>query len=312
MDGKLVTAPAHDDRSTPVREAAAWVARLHAEDRSAADEAAFRLWVAADPANAQAFDRASAVWASVGGIAGRIQRTPERAPPRRAVLAGMAAAAFGGGLARWRVARAGVYETAIGEQRRVTLADGSRLLLDTATKLRVRMQDDSREVRIHAGRVCLELAADPRPFLIRTDTRRITAHNGQLDVRCDKGAAAIVVSAGRVDIDGGGAPRALSVGERLRVGQDGGSDAVDHPNLDDLLAWQSGRAVFRDATLASASEEMNRYTERKLVVADPTVAALRLSGVYRVGDTAAFANAVAMLLPVKVVQTPDAIRIDAV
>jgi transmembrane sensor len=111
----------------------------------------------------------------------------------------------------------------------------------------------------------------------------------------------------------GGAPRALIVGERLRVGAGRRAPMRStHPNLDDLLAWQSGRAVFRDATLASASEEMNRYTERKLVVADPTVASLRLSGVYRVGDTAAFANAVAMLLPVQVVQTPDAIRIDAV
>ena len=307
-----MTAPiTSDDRSTPVREAAAWVARLHAESRSASDEAGFRRWLAADPANAQAFDRASAVWDSVGGIADRIQRAPAHATPRRAVLAGLGAAVFAGGLGTWRIARAGVYETAIGEQRRVTLADGSRLLLDTATKLRVRMHEDSREILMRSGRVCLEVAADRRPFLIETGTRRVMARNGQLDVRCDKAGAAIVVSAGKADVTGGAAPRALSVGERLRVGQDGG-DAIDHPNLDDLLAWQSGRAVFRDQTLASAAEEMNRYTERKLVVADPDVAALRLSGVYRVGDTAAFANAVSMLLPVHVVQTPDAILIDPV
>ena len=307
-----MTAPSTDDRSTPVREAAVWVARLHAEDRSTIDEAGFRRWIAADPANAQAFDRASAVWDSVGGIADRIKRAPTHATPRRAVLAGLGAAVFAGGVTAWQIARAGVYETAIGEQRRVTLADGSRLLLDTATKLRVRMHKDSREIQMRSGRVCLEVAADPRPFLIETATRQVLARHGQLDVRCDKAGDAIVVSAGKAEISGGAAPRALSVGERLRVGQDGGADAIDHPNLDDLLAWQSGRAVFRDQTLASAAEEMNRYTERKLVVADPEVAALRLSGVYRVGDTAAFANAVAMLLPVHVVQTPDAILIDPV
>jgi transmembrane sensor len=312
LDGKLVTAPSTDDRSTSVREAAAWIARLHAEDRTASDEVGFRRWLAADPANVRAFDRASAVWASVGGIAGRIERTPARATPRRALLASLGAAVFAGGAVGWQVAYAGVYQTAVGEQRRVSLADGSRLLLDTATKLRVRMRDDRREIRIHGGRVCLEVAADPRPFLIEAGARQVRAHQGQLDVRCDKSAAAIAVSAGKAEVTGGPAPRALIVGERLRVSADGEADAVDYPNLDDLLAWQSGRAVFRDATLASATEEMNRYTERKLVIADPNVASLRLSGVYRVGDTTAFANAVAMLLPVHVVQTPDAIRIDAV
>ena len=301
-----------DDRPRPVQEAAAWLARLHSDDRGAADEADFRRWIAADPANAQAFDRASAVWNSVGGIAGRIQRAPVRMTRRRTVLAGLSVAVIAGAAAGWERARAGVYETVVGEQRRVTLPDGSRLLLDTATELRVRMHEDRREIRMRSGRACLEVAADPRPFLIVTDTRRVFARNGQLDVRCDKGGTAIVVSAGKADVTGGLAPRALSAGERLRVGNDGGVEAVDHPNLDDLLAWQSGRAVFRDETLASAAEEMNRYTERKLVVADPGVAGLRLSGVYRVGDPAAFANAVAMLLPVRVVQTPDAIRIDAV
>lgn len=307
-----MTAPSTDDRPTPVREAAAWMARLHAENRSAADEAGFRRWIAADPANAQAFDRASAVWDSVGGIADRIERAPARPATRRTVLASLTAMVAAAGAGAWGYAHAGVYETAIGEQRRVTLPDGSHLLLDTATALRVRMRDDSREIRVKAGRACLEVATDPRPFLIVTSTRQVLARNGQIDVRCDQSGAAIVVSAGKAEVSGGPAPRMLSVGERLRVGQDGGGDVIDHPNLDDLLAWQSGRAVFRDQTLASAAEEMNRYTERKLVVTDPNAAALRLSGVYRVGDTAAFANAVAMLLPVKVVQTPNAILIDPV
>lgn len=307
-----MTALSSDDRSTPVQEASAWIARLHADDRTVADEADFRRWIAADPANAQAFDRASAVWDSIGGIAGRIPRAPARRLPRRAVLASLGAAVAAVGFGGWEIARAGVVETAVGEQRRVTLPDGSRVLLDTATTLRVRMRQDRREIQMRAGRACLEVAADPRPFLIVTSTRQVTARKGQLDIRCDDGGTAIVVSAGHADVTGGAAPRALTVGERLRVASSDGGEAIDHPNLDDLLAWQSGRAVFRDATLASAAQEMNRYTERKLLVADPQVADLRLSGVYRVGDTAAFANAVSLLLPVRVVPTSDAIRIEAV
>jgi transmembrane sensor len=309
----LVTILSSRDRATPVQEAAAWLARLHSEDRCAADDVAFRSWIAAAPENAAALDRVSSVWEASGGLAGRVERAPPRTLlNRRAVLAGSGAAVIAGGsVIGWNNAYAGVYRTAVGEQRRVALADGSRLLLDTATDLRVRMHGDRRELEVRSGRVGLEIATDPRPFVILADGRRTVARGGRLDVRCDGNGLAILVAEGHAEVSGGAAARTLTVGERLRVARAGAADAVDRPNLDDLLAWQSGRAVFRDTTLAAAAEEMNRYTDRKLVIGDPKANALRLSGVYRVGDTAAFANSVAMLLPVRVIKTADTIRVDA-
>lgn len=304
------------DRATPVQQAAAWLARLHSEDRCAADETAFRNWIAAAPENAEALDRASAVWEAAGGLAGRIERAPARTGlvHRRAVLAGLGVAAIAGGsVVGWNRAYAGVYRTAVGEQRRVALADGSRLLLDTATELRVRMHGDRRELRVDSGRAGLEIATDPRPFVILADGRRAVARSGRLDVRCDGNGLAILMAEGHAEVSGGAVSRTITVGERLRTtARTNDADAVDRPNLDDLLAWQSGRAVFRDTTLAAAAEEMNRYTDRKLVIDGPKAQALRLSGVYRVGDTAAFASSVAMLLPVRVVKTTDAIRVDAI
>ncbi len=302
------------DRATPVQEASAWLARLHSENRCAGDDAAFRQWIAAAPENAEALDRVSAVWEAAGGLAGRVERAPARSlVDRRAVLAGLGVAAVaGGGVIGWNNAYAGVYRTAVGEQRRVALSDGSRLLLDTATELRVRMHGDRRELRVDRGRAGLEIATDPRPFVIVADGRRAVARGGRLDVRCDGNGLAILVAEGHAEVSGGAAPRKLTVGERLRIAKPSDADAVDRPNLDDLLAWQSGRAVFRDTTLAAAAEEMNRYTDRKLVIDGPKANALRLSGVYRVGDTAAFANSVAMLLPVRITKTADAIRVDAI
>lgn len=91
----------------------------------------------------------------------------------------------------------------------------------------------------------------------------------------------------------------------------GRQDRVDQPEMDDLLAWQSGRLAFRDETLAQAVAEMNRYSDRALVVADRKTAGLRLSGIYRVGDPEAFARSLAMLLPVRVTVGADTIRIVA-
>jgi transmembrane sensor len=307
----LVTALSSDDRPMPVEQAAAWLARLHADDHDPTDEAAFRAWLAQDAAHAEAFERASAVWETVGGLDGKVDRTAPRAMlARRSVLAGVGAAAIGGvGLFGWQQAYAGVYETKVGEQRRIALDDGSRLLLDTATELRVRMHADRRELRLRAGRVALEVAADARPFAVSAGSSGFVARAGRFDVRCDAASSAIVVTEGSADVTEG-MHRRLDVGERLRVSADR-DVAIDRPALDDLLAWQAGRAVFRDQDLAGASAEMNRYTERKLVVGDPRAAQMRVSGVFRVGDSAAFARSVALLLPVRVDESASEIRITA-
>jgi transmembrane sensor len=100
-------------------------------------------------------------------------------------------------------------------------------------------------------------------------------------------------------------------GERVRV------DAARHvehdrPNLNDMLAWQSGRVAFRGEPLTQVIAEMNRYTERELVLMDERAAALRISGVYRVGDNGAFARSLARLLPITIEETDRVIRIRAI
>ena len=106
--------------------------------------------------------------------------------------------------------------------------------------------------------------------------------------------------------------KAIRIGSGQRIAMAAGrSDRFDQPEIDDLVAWQSGRLAFRDETVAQAAAEMNRYTHRTLLVSDPQAADMRLSGVYRVGDPEAFARSLAVLLPVKIVADSDAIRISA-
>jgi transmembrane sensor len=82
----------------------------------------------------------------------------------------------------------------------------------------------------------------------------------------------------------------------------------DRPNLNHLLAWQSGSVVFENTDLAEAVQEMNRYSTARLEV-DPSVAGLKVSGVYRVGDNEAFARSIAKLLPITVRQEEDSYRL---
>lgn len=315
---KLVYDPGAASPADPSPHAAAgrWLARLRADDRTLADEHAFRQWLARDPANAAHFERVSAVWDYGGGVA-PVRSRADAYPPmlaRRQVLAGIGALVAIGGvsLVGWDQAYAGTYRTAVGEQRRLTLDDGSRLTLDTDTALRMRFAGGERRLSLARGRVAIDVAADQRPFRIDAGPHGFTASTGSFDVRRDGDAlVAITAVTGQLGLMEGGRARRLARGERARFAARAPA-RLDRPDLDDTLAWQSGRAAFHDDPLEAVAAEMNRYSETKLVIADARVAALRVSGVYRVGDNVALGRSLARLLDLNVRVSDHAVALAAI
>lgn len=296
------------------RQAADWLARLHADDRSSRDEAAFHAWLKADPSHACAFENASTIWDAVGGLRDDPRPAPaRRSEPvsRRAVMAGGAGLVLTCGLGLgWQQARAGVFETGVGEQRRFVLDDNTRIMLDTNTRVRFTASSSQRLLSLTSGRVDVEIARDVRPFVIEADDMSAMAQSGRLDLRRDDDAVLITAVQGSARVQSAGARHELAAGHRIAM-KPGSQDKLDQPEIDDLVAWQSGRLVLRDETVAQAVAEMNRYSRRELVVADRRAADLRLSGVYRVGDPEAFARSLTVLLPVEIALQPDTIRIAA-
>ena len=287
-------------------EAATWLARLHAEDRDAADEAGFRDWLNANPDHAAAFEAVDRMWSDVGGLnnlssdlRNSLGRAPQRQPApasRRALLAGVGLLAVTGGSALfWRSASAKVYETDVGEQKHVALDDGSQLFLDAQTRVSVSFSDTARLVDMQYGRVNFRVVPDiKRPFIVQAAEKKIVATRCNFDVRCENGKVQVVLIHGEADVKPASAPDArgerLKAGERLVASND--TETRDKPDLTHVLAWQSGYAMFDNEELSQAAEEMNRYSTAKLAV-DPSVASLKVSGVYRVGDNSAFAHSLA-------------------
>jgi transmembrane sensor len=315
MDGGLVSMSGASPPPEIRAEAAAWLARLHAEDRDAADEAAFRAWLAADPAHATAFEAVDRVWSDVGGLGdlrtGKIDvRRPALA--RRALLAGVGCLAVAGGSALFlRSASAKVYETDVGEQKHVALNDGSQLFLDAKTRISVSFSDTERTVDMQYGRANFRVAPDvKRPFVVQAAQRRIVATRCNFDVRCDNGQVQVVLIHGEADVKParGGQSQTLRSGERLVASNE--VERLDKPDLTRVLAWQTGYEMFDKENLAQAAEEMNRYSTARLEV-EPGVAALKVSGLYRVGDNAAFARSLAKLLPITVRQNGDTLVLAA-
>lgn len=288
-----------------LEEAADWIARLHADDRTAADEALFKAWLAASPEHGFAFEVMDRGWAALARVS---PPQPVNAFSRRQlVMAGL-----GRGLLlttsffALRPAAAQTYETAIGEQRHVPLKDGSKIFLNANTKLTVLLTDAERTVNLIYGRANFDIAIDEkRPFVVSAGERQIISKGSRFDVGRVGDDVQIVVMQGKAYFQGVAmAPqKALTTGDRLL--SSGTSVRMDRPQIAPLVAWQSRTAIFDETLLSEAVREMNLYSQTKLEIIDDRTARLRVSGIYRVGNNVAFARSIAKFMPVQVSQQGD-------
>ena len=302
-------------------EAAAWLARLRSEERRRADDAGFRAWLAEDARHAQAFERVTSAWEASGAQAlVRDARPAAMRPVRRRALAIGATAVLAliaaMGLGILHGVSTDSYATGAGEQRRIALSDGSHVILDTQTRIRVTLGEERRSVELLQGRAHFEVATDAlRPFLVRAGDRQVIAVGTAFDVSRQGDRVSVVLLEGRIEVQGASVTaqpiaRLASPGARITF-RPVGTIVQDHPDLAEVTAWQNGREVFDDQPLASAVAEMNRSTRRPIVIADEALASRRISGVYSTGDPEAFARSISILMPARVEFTPTQILLRA-
>lgn len=300
-------------------EAAAWLARLRSEERTAEDERGFRAWLAESPLNREAFEVTSAIF-DMAGAADR-SLLPARSATRvtrRSFLGtgvGLAAASLAGVVVYLR--SGSTYATEIGEQRTVVLEDGTRVKLDTDTEIRVSMSDDLRRVRLRKGRAHFDVAEDPaRPFEVIAGAQSLTASRAHFDVSRDGVVVAVLLEDGPVSIkpedEAAGSPtsRVVAPGQRL-VFADEKIVRDERPDMTRAIAWRDGRLAFFEDSVSAAVAEMNRYTRRPIVILDSQVGEMRISGNYSVGDAEAFARSLSLLLPVTVGLEKDRVTLRA-
>ena len=229
---------------------------------------------------------------------------------RRALIAGAAVTTiFGSSALFLRKARAQNYETAVGEQRRIHLDDGSQLILDTNTSLTVDMSADRRLLDLRYGRVNCRVAQNNRQFNVKAGGLLVVGNHSVFDVLNSGEYFSVVLIDGNAEVTSSATiPVVLRQGERATATY-GKPLWCDKPNLSSLTAWQTGRLVFKDETVLDAIGEMNRYSTVKIEVDDSYVASLRMSGSYAVGDPFGFAASLSQLLPIEVRQVGGKIKL---
>jgi transmembrane sensor len=315
-------------------EAALWTWRLDAGELPQAEQRQLEAWLREDARHRVAFKEVQRTWHLLDRLAppareewsAAPERSGWRSAPRRwyrpaaAAAAAVLAAAIATGL--WVSRRPGwqVLSTAIGQERHVRLADGSRLTLNTNTRLEVRFTRARREVYLRRGEAHFDVVHDPsRPFLVHAGSALIRDIGTQFEVRLRSDRDVdVLVDEGRVEVQGpptagqgtarsvargetAGWARSLCAGERLIVAGPRLTVLTVSPRqLADALAWRQGALVFTSEPLSRAIAEVRRYTDARIVLQGPQVASLRVSGRFRTNDVPGFLEALQAALPVRV------------
>lgn len=295
------------DRSPIEEEAARWVVRHDRAPLTAEERAQFDAWKAASPLHAEAFNRLSAQWNELDALA-QLGDTPAETPlwKRPAAWAGVgiaAAVAFAvlAGVTQFapqshapvQIAQTpglDVYKTRVGDQEKITLADGSIVTLNTASRIETRMNAQERTVRLLEGEAFFEVAHDAsRPFRVYAGDGMTVAVGTAFSVRLNKDAVEVVVSEGKVaysrlaDTPAPETVAFVTAGETASFSDKLVIEKVPAAEVDRKLSWTEGKLVFAGAPLSSVVADISRYTDIHFDFANQELADMRVGGVFQVG-----------------------------
>jgi transmembrane sensor len=246
----------------------------------------------------------------IGATAARSALTRAGSARRRASVKTLATLLFAGGaswMARehvpWRAWTADV-RTALGERRSITLADGTRVTLNTGSAIDTRFTDAERRVRLVEGEVMIATAhrdGERRPFIVETAQGSLQPLGTRFAVRQQSALCRLDVFEGAVQITPLDTPDLESIvraGQRARFTRDSVGELEKISEND--AAWTDGLLVASGMRLGDFIDELARYRAGHLSC-DAAVAGLRLSGTYPLAETDRVLDAVARTLPVEVV-----------
>lgn len=188
-----------------------------------------------------------------------------------------------------------VYQTPVGGQQVITLADTTRVTLNTGSELLVYRMGKSRRATLVRGEALFDVAHDAdHPFIVKAGKRSVIVRGTSFVVRNDPQNFNVSLITGRVEVVYNDKVVTLQPGQRYRANPQT-SGAIDRPQLAMVTAWRKGELMLDNMRVGDAVAEMNRYSAKPIILRSPALANQRISGVFRTGESAMFANTIATL-----------------
>lgn len=307
-------------------QAAEWLMRRGEPDWSSSDQDALDAWLDHSMAHKAAFWRIEHGWAAADRLAaiGADDNSRSGWRWRNAAWLALAASlllAIGLVTIPWSSsadssAQPQRYASRTGERRAIQLADGSRVELNTRTRLRAAVTRAGREIWLDDGEAYFAVAHDAdRPFVVHAGPRTITVLGTKFSVRLSGRRVQVAVSEGRVRID-----QADSAGRSTTITR-GDMAVAEGPSLlvaqnsiqrvEDNLSWRRGMLVFAQSSLGDAAAEFNRYNQRQIRITDPEAARIRIGGSFQADNVDAFGRLLRDAYGLDVAFSPTEIRISS-
>ena len=308
--------------------AAYWFMRMRASDAASA-RAEFDAWRHADPRHAVAYQRLAENWRRSDVIRHSDLLDGFRLRPPwwkrlhldrpRVFAPAIAVIVLALALTVWAVAARApgsppttAQSSRLGEVRTVTLSDGSTITLDTDSRVSESFTRTERTVRLERGRARFDVVHDAaRPFIVWAGAVRITDKGTVFDVRMQAGEVDVVLLRGSAEVRSfAPAIASASSASLILIAGQRASIPADRPPERSSIApstpptWISGMLDFDDAPLGDVVAEINRYNTRRIVIADPDLASLRVTGSYRASAPDDAARNLAALFDLRVGTDP--------
>jgi transmembrane sensor len=350
MPGNNLRAPYNEQVQD---EATEWFVRFCEQEVDGPSCQEFDAWLRRSPEHIRAYLDISALWDAAGSMTRNrrvdIEEMVRRAraesnvvvldqsgnsragavhkPRARRLRLAIAAAVFFfclacGAALWWQQARYPTYATRTGEQRIITLSDGSTVELNARSRIKVRFTQATRAIELIEGQALFHVARNPaRPFVVASGTTRVRAVGTQFDVYKKSTGTVVTVVEGKVAVSApetSGTATAstekieavlLSAGEQVIITSHS-LPVPTYTNPSVSTAWTRGNLVFDSTPLSEVIQEFARYNARPLFIDDPKLLALHISGTFPTTDSAQFVNFLAQRFGLVVHETDEGTHLD--
>jgi len=295
-----------------------WLARLRADDVTAAEVADFATWLANSSRNKVAFDEATELWHLLNELPVQVTQKPIKRRVYNTALP-LAAAASVVFACVMMVLQLTVpsFSTGHGEQRRVILADGSTAFLNTSSKISIHFSRTERRIHVDSGEIWFDVTKNPsRPFIVEGRYASARAVGTAFTVRETLGYTRVGVTEGTVsfNVEAGQAVNSkMPSAKLLQIGQqatasEGFTDLQPYAT-DTALAWQRGQLVYDDVRLDELVKDLNRYLPTPMTVNGSNLESRRVSAVLYLEDQSAMLEALSKTLPIRWKSVSDSLII---
>jgi transmembrane sensor len=197
--------------------------------------------------------------------------------------------------------------------RAATLPDGSRIILSAQTSINVDFNGSKRNLELSAGEAYFKVVHDRQhPFVVHAGDVSVTAVGTAFDVRRESGGVTVTVEEGTVEIAGAvfarkGLPATwrAEAGYQLTYSSQGRTAMITNVDTSSALRWRSGELAYVWEPLGAVIEDLNRYSEHKIIIKDPSIAELRFTGTVFTASLADWVQAVEQVYPVRADSAPN-------